>query len=808
MSAVDDSPREPARGRLTLAGAIGASLLAGATTLAIFAGTAFGLDKADLLTGATLLGLLAALAALPARRAALGILALVAVWLAGYAVYRLVPDAIELPVPVSDAVGGAAYYISSYADQQVAAVVLIAIAIAVGVIVTIVSGRREGAPPAPEDPQARSDDEEARPAGRRVKLVVLGSVALVSLTLLPDLQVALVDGTRGPLPGGWDDANLIAWDSFQQQGLTAMRDYWYPYGATWLLTDFPTGPVVRWLWQAALLSATGWALWRLVGPKPVRIALCLLALVAIGNLDRVDTLGLPFVWRYLPAFVVAVCYAAVGPLRHRRPTYGHLVFAAVCAMVGAVEADVLLAGLGGAAFVGLGELVCDRTLRTRATLRAAVVDLLPVGAAIAFTLLFWALTHSFSENLEWFTGARVVSASSAAVQGLFGALVGLGAEPSQVTLMVTIPALTLVVAFLVRAYGGAEGAVSSRLLLAASGVATVILAKHLVRPTGPLVGLVPLLALVWTAIVQWRARAIRTAIAAGAVIGAVLGTLQAIANVKPSRYLARAVATPVRAVDDLALVLDRGKVRAAGNGRFAPSRFDALPEKVVIADKLGGALSGPGDNRFATLGDAQVLYVLFGQRPPGLISLYDGGPIAQERRWIDSVRSMGTKLLVWRRDLAVDSVPYHVRAPLVFAYAIANFNPTIRAEPMDVLRLRRPGERPAESYWRARLGPTVELGGIPSYSRGDDIERCDGGPGCVPYAIVTRTGSNEPKVAFKVDGTPYSVSLSRRSGVDTYAVRLDRLWFWPFARGARKLSVTSPGWKVERVGVKAGDDLY
>ena len=548
-----------------------------------------------------------------------------------------------------------------------------------------------------------------QPPGRRVKLVVLGSVALVAVTLLPDLHVALIDGTRGPLPAGWDDANLIAWDAFQHQGLTAMRDYWYPYGATWLLTDFPTGPAVRWLWQAALVSATGWALWRLVGPKPVRIALCLLALVAIGNLDEVDTLGSPFVWRYLPAFVVAVCYAAVGPLRHRRATYGHLVFAAVCAMVGAVEVDVLLAGLGGAAFVGLGELVCDRTLRTRASLRAALVDLLPVGAAIAFTLLFWALTQSFLENLEWFTAARVVSASSAALQAAFGALVGLGADPSQVTLMVTIPALTLVVAFLVRGYGDAEGAVSSRMLLAASGVATVLLAKDLVRPTGPLVGSMPLLALMWTAIVQWRVGAIRTAIAAGAFIGAVLGTMQATAHVTPSRYVARAVATPVRAVEDLALVLDRGKVRAAGNGRFAASRFNALPEKVYIADKLGDALSGPGDDRFATLGDAQILYVLFGQRPPRLISLYDGGPIAQERRWIDSVRSMRTKLLAWRRDLAVDGVPYHVRAPLVFAYAIANYVPTIRTEPTDVLRRRRPDERPDEAYWSARLGPFVEL---------------------------------------------------------------------------------------------------
>lgn len=590
-----------------------------------------------------------------------------------------------------------------------------------------------------------------------------------------------------------------------------MRDFWYPYGAQWLLSDFPTGPAVRFAWHGSVLTVAAWSLWRLARPGAVKIALCLVALVAVCNLTPVDPLTPSIVWRYLPALVLAACYAAVGPLRHARPTRGHAVFAAACGAVGIMEADILVAGLGGAAFVALGELAFDPAPRAWRSVRAALVDLAAVCAGFAAMLAFWAITDSFAENVRWFTSFRAVTASSAYVQDASGALRGLGADPREVTLLVTLPALLLAVAFAQRRFGHARGAAGSRLLFAAAGVSTILLAKHMVRAQGGLMIVVPLVALLWAAILHWRPRPLRSAVAAGLFAGATLGLLQAGAAITPSEYLGRALSTPVRAVEDLGLVLDRDKIRTAGDHRFAAERFDRIPEKIGIADRLTKELSGTGNSRFATLGDAQVLYVLFGQDPPGHISLYDASPVAEQRRWIDAVRKRRTQLLVWRRDFSIDGIVYSIRDPLVFAYAIAHYVPQRLDNPMDVLRLRRPGEPPDKAFWSVRLGNEVDLGGIPSYSRGDDLDRCDGdGPGCAPYAIVT--GPEAPKTGEKLvvtlDGTSYSVELSTREGVGSYAIRLDRLWFWPFARGARKLSIVTPGWQVERASVRAGDDLY
>lgn len=798
MSSADEATddADPSAGRAPAAAAA-VTLAGGAIGFAVASQHAFGLDRADTLTGVAIAGLLAVAAALPARGAVLTVLTLAAVWLAGYEIYAALPDWIEAPVPVHDAVGAGAFFASSYVDQQLAGALLLG-AILAGGIALALSGRR-GVPAVPAPP----------PAARRTRIVAL-AVAVLIVTLLPDLQRALIDGTRGPLPAGWDAANLTAWDAFRHRGLVAMRDYWYPYGATWLLTDFPSGPLVRWLWQGAMLAALGWALWRLIGAKPIRIALCLLGLVAVAGLDRADSLDHPAAWRYMPAFVVAVCYAAVGPLRHRRLTAGHRVLAVACACTGAIEATVLMVGVGGAAFVALGELVFDPALRAWRTLRAALVDLVPVLGGVGFTLAFWLATSSFEENLRWFSSFRAVSAASSAAQEQYGALVGLGLAPGQATLLATMPALTLAAAFALRRSDADAGKVPSALLLAATGCATVLLAKHLVRPQGPILVVISLVALLWVVIVQWQARSIRSAVAAGLFAGALLGMLQASAAQTPTRYLASALTTPLRAVRDVRLGLDRDRIRAAGDRRFAAERFAALPEKVYIADKVAGELAGTGDGRFAVLGDVQMLYVLFGQRPPGHISLYDAAPTREQERWIDAVRSRRPRRLVWHHAFAVDFVPYPVRNPLVFSYAVANYVPQTPSHPIDLLRRRRPGEPVAVRYWGSRIGNVVDLGGIPSYSRGAEHEPCRSGAGCAPYAIVTGpsrvTGA---RVTVRLGGSPYGVTFSTRKGVARYAVRLDRLWFWPYAgSGSARLSSADPTWTVKRVDVRAGSDLY
>ncbi len=73
----------------------------------------------------------------------------------------------------------------------------------------------------------------------------------------------------------------------------------------------------------------------------------------------------------------------------------------------------------------------------------------------------------------------------------------------------------------------------------------------------------------------------------------------------------------------------------------------------------------------------------------------------------------------------------------------------------------------------------MDLEYIPSASGAAQAPPCDGGPGCVRYALVRGHGPSGAMVYVRVsgDGHAYPVSFRLRRGVSVYPIRLDRLWF-------------------------------
>ncbi len=785
----------PAR-RLALA--IGVTLFAAQLASTLVDPRVSRFDAADLFTAVTLVGFAVLAVSLPRRVALASVAALAAVWLVGYGAYELVPGWIDEGVPTEKAVGTAAYSRSPYLGQQLAGAALIALVWLAGALVW----RRRGMA------SERGPEPVGSPApARSVKLVVI--TGLVVLTLLPDLHELLVVQSRGPLDATWDHANLLTWAYLQQQGFAAMTDYWYPYGNAWVFTDFPTGPAALLLWQAILLSAVAWSLWRLIGPRPYRIGLCLLGLVVLGGFDVQGIMDPPLFWRYAAGLVIAVAYAAVGPLRHSRPTRGHAVFFALCAVVATVMPDSFVMGLGGALFVALGALMFEPSLRApRRLVRAGAIDVMAVAGALGVMLAGWALAGTAGENARWFGDARSGSAFTAA-HASQNALAGLDAAPGMTPLLLVVAALLLVFAF---AYGRARDGTSravSLITFAAAGVTAIVLAKHLVRPQSAAVLFGPLTALLWSATLLWSRRSVTSWIALGLFLGTLTAVMDNASSVRPKEYLGNVATLPVTIVRDVAQVVDRKELSEAANDRFAVERFAADPVKMFIADQVALKLGAPDAGPFAVLGDAAILYVLFGQAPPDHIEMYTMSPRDNQRDVVAALRRTPPRRLIWRRDFNIDGVPYHVRDPLVFAYAIATYVPEQRGDPWDLLRRRRPDERVPLAYWRERLGTTVDLAGIPGYSHGAEHERCGGGAGCVPYAIVTgRSPGDGVPVVVRLAGTPYAFALATHNGENRYAVRLDRLWYWPYAGAGARLVGATPGWTVERVGFRAGDDLY
>ena len=501
-------------------------------------------------------------------------------------------------------------------------------------------------------------------------------------------------------------------DYLVNQGQMPMRDFFYPYGNLWLFSLFPEGQFFAWIWQGALLAVAAWSLWRFSGQRAARVILCLLVLAVLVKTNL-------YGWRYFAALMIPISYAALGPARHRRPTWGHLVFAAACALGILLEADVLLFGLAGMAFVLVGEISSGRLgWEPRALLRGLLIDSLPVLGVIAVLAAIWLITGTAEGNGRWFGGVSTFASFAAPNEVTDGGLRDLTIWPSlnSASVTVVLPALLAAAGLLHSVFGSERDPRVGPILLAGSAVSTVLMLKFMARPLDWVLVITPMV-LLWSAILLWRPRALVVAAVVGAFLGASFVTLEKFQDQKlVSTYAGDALQSPVqsgqaRSACHWMTMRWRRRLRSVLTSNGSQVVRDRRPRSSTWRSPPGQLPS------FAVLGDAQLLYPIFRQSPPFHSEYFDLAPIYEQRVLSgEHLKRESPSLLVWRRDFAWDRIPYHVRDPLVFNYAVDAYVPLRRHPTTDVLRQRRPDERIPVGYWRQRLGSTVDLGFIPSLS--------------------------------------------------------------------------------------------
>jgi len=735
--------------------------------------------------------------ALPTNRWALGALALVGTWWIAVLAIKYLPDMFNPAPPVSEAVGGAAFFGTSYRGAQIAAVVSVAIPAVIAIALPAIEMLRGGTGrTGPAMAGARS-----LPRPRRAITGMWIGAAILAFTLVPDLRGSLRDA-GGAVPYSWDESNLTAWQGLVQMGLVPMKDFFYPYGYQWLYTDGNFGPMVAWFAQVAMLAVAAWSLWRLTAGSVWRVLACLVALLLVSYWGA-DT------WRYLPALLVPLSYAGLEPGTRNRLGYEHLWFFAACLLAALVEPDLLAYGLVGAVLVFVGRIVSERLpLAPRRIAMAVAIDAVPVVAAVGLTLFIWIATGTAAGNLRFYAGFSAVSSSSAPNERLYGPLGLMVLHPTAYSLYAAIPALLATAGFLCVWFSREHGSTVGTLLLGGSGASLVMLLKHLVRPVGDLMLIIPLIVLLWAVILVWRASSVARAIACGLAVAALYTMLDETGGLKFSQVVTTSVASPVHAVRSVQVAFDQRARVAAAEARISPARFAGWPD-LVIAGYYTGTVKTRPLPPFAIIGDSAETYVLLGQRPPWETDLYDAAPVSEQDAMLQALARRHPQYVIWRRDVYIDGVPYDVRDPLIFSWMIRNYVPVQHFPTVDILGRRPSGGPPVTAFWTRELGTTVQLGYIPSFSSAASAPRCGGGPGCVPYVLMRGT-RRVPMLRVKLSGggASYTVVFNSRAGVAGYPIRADRLWFWPLLRGPAKVVSLTRGYTAHIVRLRSGDNLY
>ena len=774
---------------------------AGAVVLAMPSGS----DPDALRVAGVFIAVGASVASLGISRWLVGGCALIAAWWLAVLTARYLPQVINPPPPVNQAVGGGALFGTPYRGVQIAAVLAVAVpALVASALTLIIRLRSPGLESRLRGPVAPPSSPQTKWSSKR-SLVLWAAIVLLIFGLIPDLKASL--GGSAPIPYSWDTSNGIAWAAFIRSGLTPMKDFFFPYGFRYLYDLQSFGPAFEWLAEAGIVAIAGWSLWMLSGRRTVSVVACLVAMLLLANW------GPGQIWRYLPGLLIPVTYAAVGPASHSRLAARHLALFLSCLFAVLIEPDLLLYGVLGAILVVVGEFVSGRLGWSPRRIAVGLAwDAIAVLSPLVILCLIWLATGTASGWLRFFGGFTAISAADAPNEQMLGAGGLLTLHPNAYSLSIAVPALLATAGFLWAFFRRGDDRGVSAILLGAAGVALVMLLKSLVREVPDLVIAVTLIPLAWAVILAWRWNSFVTAAACGAGLAALL----TLVNLDPSTqhwgYVHNAVNSPTAAVHSVEVAFDGRERKQAGVAWFNPARFADWPD-TAIADDYLATVHGPPVPRFAIIGDSAMTYVLLHEAPPYQVELYDAAPLDEQRKMLSLLEQRDPPFLIWREDIDIDNVPYDVRDPVLFTWMVSNYVP-VRSFPspvVDILRRRKPGEPRATGFWRTHLGAFENLGYIPSYSTAASSPTCKRAPGCVSYALVEGNGTGGALGAgIKVSGNgfTYTLTFNPRPGVSAYPIRLDRLWFSPLLGPNPRLESVTPGFSVKRVALRSGENLY
>jgi hypothetical protein len=713
------------------------------------------------------------------------------------------------PDSVDQAVGMAGFRSLSLVPNRAVAIVtlLAALVLSAALIVVARRWRRRGVDLAPPPATPPAVDFEFARYRHTLGVIAVVAVALVIASLsFADVYTRIAVHSQLPFTNDWDANNVNLWSYLVFHGLRPLRDFWFPYGGTWVFSlPPPWGP----LWDAGMRAAVYvtcfLALVRLCGVIP---AILIIYLVLVC--DRIQLMWAPS--RYLLGANIALAYVAIGEIRARF-TAGHLLFGVALSLALFFEPVQALYAAPAVLAVLLLDLFQRKTAFGWDLVRRLLAEL---GIPLAYLVIYFGLISDTGElraTVAFLLTLGPHAYSSAIPTDLakeidwpFG--VGL--------LLLTMPSALIGIGLYRRLAGTARAPALDTVLIALGIVGFMYFQKHLVRPVEWQFTTPTLLAMLIWLIADPMFRRIRTAVVGGAAAGILFWSLDLTGA--PGAIVRQTIAAPRNAFHSLAAVIQSPDVVAKARENFyAPQRFEAFPNFNKVVARLRALGGGEIPRPVYVIGDLPMLYALLGQTPPFNTNDFNTSPIFEQRRVIDWIVQKRPRYAVWNAsDLQSDAFQRTVRVPLLYGLDAATFVPVETVGELTILRHRADGEPPALAWWRERLSDTVDLGGLPRRTSFFRLPECPDAPAldrCTPFlqVMVPPELRTQPRLAVTVavGDLTFRIAFAPTPRNESYFLRLNRLWFWDAAQLAqlpfRIVGPDNPSVRVILV-TKAPDD--
>jgi hypothetical protein len=632
--------------------------------------------------------------------------------------------------------------------------------------------------------------------------LVAAPIVIVALSGAPNLRL-FIGGPPQYAPS-WDANNLIFWHYLiERVGLAPMKDFFWPYGFQWLFDrPVPWGELMSYLTYLSLWAflalGTYLTLARFFTGRGLVLRFVLLSGLWVSAVTAGYTL---FTTRYIAGLGVLLLYAGIDPAE-RQLSWKRAVFAVALFEVAVFEiAQVVYAVVPIAMLVAAeAAFAYRRNLRSlrQVIARSGLWIVVPLGGA---ALTLWA-TGELGGTFDYYSQLSALTAS----YGLPGQLDAWVTDPTNLEgiLFWSVP-------ITIAAGGHGVLARAGRLrelylvVLALGVLSFMIMQKQALRPSiATQIWLPVVFPLAFWAVVESRGASTRRWTAVAATAGAIIAVVLVAGGYK--RTWQTVVEGPHRLATSVdALVTDRTAFTATARKDYAPAAFANFTAYKQVVRTLSTMPPVRTGKPVWILGDDSPIIMMLGLKWPYYFNdFYDATPLAFQRRVLSSLAEHPPALTVWNfapGTMSYDTVPNVVRSPLIFQWAVANLAPQRTVGTFAILRPRQTDEPIRLSWWRRRIGRTVDLGHIPVVANlpgGSCTRSCDD-------FLVVKVPSDQPipaafEIPVRAGGLEFALKFAASPGERRYVVPLDRLWFWPAARTHTVLTDSATGLdlRVER----------
>ncbi len=699
-------------------------------------------------------------------------------WATVLAMERIVPVVVHRYhrlAPASLCVGDATFLGRSVAANQIAMLLSLLAAVALGVVAWLLLGALRNAQPLRHWMERAAASPATRPPAWARMLVPIVVSCLIGVILFPSLRDYITGIGVRLFPPLWDSNNITYWNYLAHMGFLPFRDFWSSYSGLYVFElPLPTGIILRWLFMWVLFTIFFASFYRLSG---YRLSMSIFATTVLLVADHSLLLGNSF--RYLLAVDLVLSYLVIDNAR-THGTRGAVWFWLSCALAMFFEpAQLIYAG----AAIGSKLMLDLWTLKPRLwkswRKRLGWEFGVPIGTGTL--LLVWLKLHGQLADFLQFQLhlgdlAVCVALPTDVVEGIKNYL-------GQGLLTLAVPLILIALGLFERLRSRKTSSIYADAVLGLGVVGYMVAQKHILRDLGPDALSVCLTGLLAYLFLQPRRRSWLEYICVSVISGAFLFLL---IHAGSAGNLIEALETsPRRLADSLHLMrYEKQQLEAANANEYAPEHFALFQDDLRVLAWIRQNSGGGGGDVFA-LSDDPILYILTGQAPVYEANLYNTSPLYEQRRlvsWLAVRKPQYVNL-----DPAMtgfDQVPNAVRCPLVFAHVIGSYVPEQTVGKVEMLRRRLSAEPIPWPYWRDKLGAMLYLGSLPRVSSFPRFRPCNdkAGGGCVEFLRVRLT--KEHSVAKPVDITVeaadllFTVRLDTVPHQDVYYVYLDRVWFW------------------------------